>query len=607
MVFDDETTFKDGIYGLYKRRGLDPDRLQRSVAEEFHQNSGGKWLREFQYVVEKPAQPEYPSSKGEAPSQAELPAYVRDLGHAGFSLEDFHKRQPGLGTKNELTLAEVAVLRLYTGPVFKPWNEWLRYGRQLDDGESVADAAPIELTKVTSSKGMVSTDDWSTSLAVLYNAIIKLSALAYPGMVYRGVKEDKVRLPDLFIPRGEASSVDGVRGAGCEMPVDGTRSGFAGGVEKAFMSTSRDPAAALRYSGSIQQAGSILQITFDIGSRGADVQWVSQFPAEQELLYPPCTSLTCSSVMQIGCKRVLNVTASVSTHRPEVSWCHTPMDKPPSNRPQRPESLGPFALTQLDVQLYHCELVDKMRRRLAVRSSANDHAREKKKRAAWMVEGMRFSPMQAVSLGADEREGALIPLDATHYAFAYPLEDEDQLQQIEDIVEPTLRALTTVGGFAYFNAEGNSLELLSLNVLVKSDGRGLTFSGPVTFDNEPTVPRPPISEQSAVTLPQLMKCGIQKFSWMPQAGEHGAFGYFYADPAMDCFYTVSGVQSGDTSRFFKVEPSAMRKLRRTLTKVKAQLLPSSNRNKVKLSRGMVDLARGTFALDVVRPRAEAEG
>ena len=47
MVFDDETTFRDGIYGLYKKRHLDPDRLRRSMAEEFEQNEGGAWLGEY--------------------------------------------------------------------------------------------------------------------------------------------------------------------------------------------------------------------------------------------------------------------------------------------------------------------------------------------------------------------------------------------------------------------------------------------------------------------------------------------------------------------------------------------------------------------------------
>ena len=51
---------------------------------------------------------------------------------------------------------QVAVLRLYTGPVmFREWNRWLR-----EDGNACG------------GDGFVG---WATSVAVLYNAVIKLS------------------------------------------------------------------------------------------------------------------------------------------------------------------------------------------------------------------------------------------------------------------------------------------------------------------------------------------------------------------------------------------------------------------------------------------------
>ena len=54
-------------------------------------------------------------------------------------------------------------------------------------------------------------DDWATSAALLYSAIVKLARISKDETVYRGVKEEYVQLPESFTSRG----------------VDG----FAGGVE----------------------------------------------------------------------------------------------------------------------------------------------------------------------------------------------------------------------------------------------------------------------------------------------------------------------------------------------------------------------------------------
>ena len=72
---------------------------------------------------------------------------------------------------------------------------------------------------------------------------------------------------------------------------------FAGGVELAFMSTSTELAIATEYAkrGNLAEC-TIFTFTFDAASRAADVQWISQYPYEKELLYPPCTYITVESV-----------------------------------------------------------------------------------------------------------------------------------------------------------------------------------------------------------------------------------------------------------------------------------------------------------------------
>ena len=55
-------------------------------------------------------------------------------------------------------------------------------------------------------------------------------------------------------------------------------------------------AAAVSYAGTLpEDGGSIMQLTFDIGSRGAMVHWLSQFPAEEELLECTQDSKLCLS------------------------------------------------------------------------------------------------------------------------------------------------------------------------------------------------------------------------------------------------------------------------------------------------------------------------
>ena len=98
-----------------------------------------------------------------------------------------------------------------------------------------------------------------------YAGILKLSALSKPTRVYRGVRETSMQLPSRFF----------------EAP----QGGFAGGVERSFMSTTRSAAVAVDYSGGEAVGGSILTIDFEMGSRGAAVQWLSQYPHEEELLY----------------------------------------------------------------------------------------------------------------------------------------------------------------------------------------------------------------------------------------------------------------------------------------------------------------------------------
>jgi hypothetical protein len=94
--------------------------------------------------------------------------------------------------------------------------------------------------------------------------------------------------------------------------------GFAGGVEMAFMSTTGDPQIALDFSGGPDKKGSIFEIKFTAASRGVDVQLISLWPQEKELLYAPLTYLTCQDTKTVGEKKLIKLDATMSTARPNL-------------------------------------------------------------------------------------------------------------------------------------------------------------------------------------------------------------------------------------------------------------------------------------------------
>jgi hypothetical protein len=156
------------------------------------QNDDGKWKAEYDYVV-KHAAIAVPADKAD-PSWAEVESKLfaiglekaikrRDQLYADMVLGDFGSHPNAREAK--LTRAEVAALRLYTGPPYKPINAALR-------------ARDISL--------------WATTISLCYSAVLKLSFLSEPTRVYRGVKEHdlSLQLPDEFLTAAPGKFAGGV-------------------------------------------------------------------------------------------------------------------------------------------------------------------------------------------------------------------------------------------------------------------------------------------------------------------------------------------------------------------------------------------------------------
>ena len=60
--------------------------------------------------------------------------------------------------------------------------------------------------------------------------------------------------------------------------------GVKGGIEAAFMSTTKDRKVAMQYAASSGR-GVVFEIQQGMIDRGADIGWLSQYPHEEEILF----------------------------------------------------------------------------------------------------------------------------------------------------------------------------------------------------------------------------------------------------------------------------------------------------------------------------------
>ena len=162
----------------------------------------------------------------------------------------------------KLSMQEFQAARLYTGPMYMKYNAVLR-GLGEEGLPKIKNKVLFE-----GMKKLCGDNKYVTTLHCISSAIVKLSRLAKPQTVYRGLA-GRVLPSEFWLGQGH------------------------GGVEFAFMSTTADREVAMEYAKAKEKeaASCVMEVKMGMIDRGADLSWLSQYPHEREITFPPYTGL----------------------------------------------------------------------------------------------------------------------------------------------------------------------------------------------------------------------------------------------------------------------------------------------------------------------------
>lgn len=196
------------------------------------------------------------------------------------SLEELLKRMAeknkelGQVGQLQLTQPEMVAAVLYTGPMYEKYNAVLRSAA----GDTRHLARRLELCK---------DNRYPTTLHALSSCIAKLSTLSTPCRLWRGCIS--TALPSGFWERNEVQ--------------------LKGGIELGFVSMTMDRLQALNADTS--SFSTVFEARPGLGERGAELAWLSQYPHEEEVLFPPATGFEIIKSGTVGTTLVVEARLSV--------------------------------------------------------------------------------------------------------------------------------------------------------------------------------------------------------------------------------------------------------------------------------------------------------
>jgi hypothetical protein len=238
----------------------DPVGAIREEWESLHDPDVDKWIN---YIIDEPAKEvDDPSNDGKSIQQ-------RDRGNAGLYAKDFLEREPA--KQAGLSLAHVIALRIYTSCLFSLINKPLRENK---DGFKRGSPHRCAATVLMIHEALC-----------LLRVNIEDTDEGEPHRFWRGMRD---LMPDPAFLK-------------------------SGGTETACMSTTTSKQIMAEYAGSDHPILICVEVD-NVMSAGSDIAWLSLYPSEAEVLFPPLTYLK-----PIRKCRIVNHAGVVVVVRPIIS------------------------------------------------------------------------------------------------------------------------------------------------------------------------------------------------------------------------------------------------------------------------------------------------